>query len=138
MFRSLVRTVYTYTPGARPTITLADGSKLITKITDTRKDVSDESQLPPLVHSPSGSQRIYLSPEETKQARQLRKEDPQMWTVGRLAKKFNCTKDAIMAYAPAPSEVHEAKKAEFNRYFDNLHWGKKTRIVNRIRRRFVW
>jgi hypothetical protein len=126
-------------PKDTPRIKLDDGSHLIYRQSIVTPQPETEADLPPLVHKPKKStDRIYLSFSEIAEARALRNNDPDRWTVGKLAKRFSCTNETIQMYAPAPKIRKEAVQDEKNRLFDNSPWIKKVRLINRMRRRALW
>jgi hypothetical protein len=91
-----------------------------------------------VVHAPKNSESLYLTPTQINEARLLKQKDPDFWSCSRLAKKFNCTIEGMVAYVPGTNDERLSRKAEYNRYFDNLPWTEKVRVVNRIRRRALW
>ncbi|PHH81442.1 hypothetical protein CDD82_789 [Ophiocordyceps australis] len=60
------------------------------------------SDLPPAMRYRRREQSYHLEEKEMKEMRRLRTEDPVKWSVGQLAKKFNCSPVFVSMVAPAP------------------------------------
>ncbi|PHH64232.1 hypothetical protein CDD81_4846 [Ophiocordyceps australis] len=63
---------------------------------------NDASDLPPAMRYRRREPNYHLEEKEMKEMRRLRTEDPIKWSVGQLAKKFNCSPVFVSMVAPAP------------------------------------
>ncbi|KAL0942657.1 mitochondrial 54S ribosomal protein mL58 [Colletotrichum truncatum] len=73
-------------------------------------------KLPPALNVPSrgANPRYHLTRDDVAEIRRLRAEDPVQWSVGALARKFDCSETFITICTPAPREHKEriARKLE--------------------------
>ncbi|KAJ3311180.1 NEDD8-activating enzyme E1 regulatory subunit [Blyttiomyces sp. JEL0837] len=127
---STKRSFYTWhIPKAAPRTKLDDGSVLI----DIRKPfdtITKESELPPRLRT--YPKRSWLSPEQIAEARQLRTEDPDTWTVQALARKYNTFPGFIMRIADCPPERKEMLQRQRQESFDRLPISKKVTLIDRV------
>lgn len=93
---------------------------------------SDES-LPPAMNYPRRNPRYHLKEEDVTEIRRLRNEDPVQWSVGRLARKFDCSPIFIQMAAPAPSGHQEWIDAKLER--KKARWGPKKLQAREDRKR---
>ncbi|KAJ3293943.1 hypothetical protein HK104_004099 [Borealophlyctis nickersoniae] len=130
------RTHYTWNvPKDTKRVKLDDGSTLIYRRNPVPQPTS-EDELPPLLWEQPELQK--LTQEQIFEARALRKEDPDRWTVSELAKKFNTYEGIIKSLVRAPPERAAWVEKKEQMHFDELPWRKKARLVNRQRRKALW
>lgn len=103
-------------------ILLSDGSSFFIRKQQDPINAKTEQDLPPLVHKPVGTQRIYLSIPEQKQLQSLRQDPEKRWSVISLSRKFNCTTEAVEAYSSVSEERKSEEKRAYDKKFDGLTW----------------
>lgn len=120
-------------PSDTPRYTLKDGSLLILK---AREPATTTATLPPLLRP-----RIDF-PKLDKDTREkiisLRNTTPMLWTVRRLAKKFQTHESNIMSLVQCPKERWDELQAEIDQEFNALTPHKKRVIIDRMRRKALW
>lgn len=71
----------------------------------------------------AASPRYHLKEEDVAEMKRLRAEDPLQWSVGHLAKKFDCSPVFVQMAAPAPAEHLQWLKGKMDRKV--ARWGPK-------------
>ncbi|KAJ3109506.1 hypothetical protein HDU97_005163 [Phlyctochytrium planicorne] len=129
------RSFYTwYTPKDTKRVRLDDGSTLIYKHKET--PVPTPETLPPRLRE--YRQRSILTKEQIAEARALRTEDPDRWTVQELARKYDTFPAFIMKIAPIPESRKQYLKRKQEDDFNKLSISKKQTIIDRLRRKSLW
>ncbi|KND02122.1 uncharacterized protein SPPG_02616 [Spizellomyces punctatus DAOM BR117] len=132
----LCRSFYTWNiPTDTPRVVLDDGSTLIHRHAAPVKP-SSEKDLPPRLRT--YPKRSWLTQQQIEEARTLRQEDPDTWTVQELARKYNSYPGFIMRIAPCPKDRKDMLKKQAETEFENLPLGKKKTRIDRIRRKALW
>ncbi|KAI1372037.1 mitochondrial ribosomal protein subunit L20-domain-containing protein [Hypoxylon crocopeplum] len=80
---------------------------------------SGSNQLPPELKSPP--QKYNVTREQVDEMRGLRAEDPQKWSVLRLAEKYGCAPIFVMACCRAPAEHRSRERARLDAV--KARWG---------------
>lgn len=98
--------------------------------------------LPPILFPRKKPELPPVSEEVIDEMRRLRREDPEKWTAGTLAKKFNCSQGFVRLVAKLPRQVQRAalqKRDEDHEAFRSK-WGEKRLMQKEIRdrRREFW
>ena len=75
------------------------------------KATSTSTDLPPVLREPKPVEKL-VSYEEILEMRRLRSEDPELWTAGKLAKKFGCTQTFVRLHARLPRSVRKQAVAK--------------------------
>jgi len=98
--------------------------------------------LPPPIRKerPSPHGKYHLTEADFEEMRRLRKEDPLTWSVGKLAKKFNCSNSFVThvtVYVVAREQKDRQKEIT---EFVKSRWGIKRRVAreNRALRKETW
>ncbi|KAJ3411946.1 NEDD8-activating enzyme E1 regulatory subunit [Chytridiales sp. JEL 0842] len=116
---------------------LDDGSLFIhRKLPNSTDQVSTESSLPPRLRS--YPQRSKLTESQIQEARMLRQQDPDTWTVSELAKKYNTFPGFIMSIAPCPKGRKAYIEQQKREQFESLPLSKKVTMIDRARRKALW
>ena len=127
-------------PKTTPRISLNDGSILIYKHqpkTDSTIQSDLNPSLPPLLRK-TFPPREKLTNTLIQELRDLRNNNPDIWTVSALSKRFNVAPDTIKRFAPCPKERKELLVKESEKEFDDMSLNRKKKIINRIRRKEFW
>lgn len=99
---------------------------------------SGQQRLPPPVSQPY-TKKYHLTEADVEEMRRLRAEDPMEWSVGKLAKKFDCSR---MFVQTATSSVAQGKKELQQQVLEIVksRWGTKRRVAreDRALRRERW
>jgi hypothetical protein len=97
---------------------------------------SSTSGLPPALRKASQVEK-WMSDEEIKEMQRLRKEDPEKWTAGKLAKKFGCTQVFVrlMARLPKPERKKALAKRDAEHEAFRAKWGEKRLLQKDIRQK---
>ena len=76
-----------------------------------------------------------MSDEDIEKMQQLRREDPQKWTAGKLAKEFGCTQSfaRIMARLPKPERRKALARRDAEHETHRAKWGEKKLLQKEIR-----
>ncbi|KEY72099.1 hypothetical protein S40285_04483 [Stachybotrys chlorohalonatus IBT 40285] len=82
---------------------------------------SKEADLSPEMKYHRRTPRYHLTAEHIQEMRRLRNEDPLQWSVGRLAKKFDCSPIFVQMAAPASREHLQWLKEKLERKQER--WG---------------
>lgn len=91
-------------------------------------------ELPPVMDYKRRSPSYHLTVEHIHEMRRLRNEDPLVWSVNKLAAKFNCSTVFVKMAAPAPREHLEWLKEKEERKM--ARWGPiKARAMEDRKRR---
>lgn len=95
-------------------------------------------RLPPPVKKQPAPQRHHLTEEDVKEIQRLRREQPDVWTRLRLAKKYNCSSLYIGIVAEQTPERRAAEEAKFEAV--KARWGNKRKSAreDRVKRRGLW
>ncbi|CAL1712774.1 unnamed protein product [Somion occarium] len=105
------------------------------------RDASGVATLPPTVR-PEKAQPPRMSDEDLAKLRQLRMEDPDKWSTGRLAKEFNCTPAFVMRVAALKvADRKRLKKKRDEEHEENRgKWGDKKALNHEVRqqRKLYW
>ncbi|KAJ3214765.1 hypothetical protein HDU67_001210 [Dinochytrium kinnereticum] len=115
-------------------IKLDDGSTLIFK----RKEAPTPTveTLPPRLRE--YPQRSILTKEQIAEARRLRNEDPDTWTIQQLARRYNTFPGFIMRIAPIPEHRRQFLAKQREDEFNRLTISKKMTLIDRMRRKALW
>lgn len=84
-------------------------------------DASSREQLPPAMKYPRRQARYNLTAKDMEEMRRLRSEDPITWSVGALARKFQCSTIIVRIAAPPPPGHKEWLRAKQER--KESRWG---------------
>lgn len=134
---STCRTFYTYkVPTDTPRTELDDGSILIHKKKPEVK-ITDEAFLPPKLHD-WNFKPPRLTKEQIAEARRLREEDPDRWTIPELAKQFGTVSQILRLFVGTPKERAEFVNRKHQERFDRLPYKRKIALVDRQRRKHLW
>ncbi|ORY36172.1 hypothetical protein BCR33DRAFT_722273 [Rhizoclosmatium globosum] len=146
LLRSTTRSFYTWnTPKNTPRVTLDDGSVLISRqplpisATASTSASAQTIALPPRLRS--YPKRSPMSPEQEAECRKLRAENPDVWTVQTLCRKYNTYPGRILELTAADarnSSRNQMLAKQEQARFENLPISKKVTIVDRIRRKALW
>ncbi|KAJ3064461.1 hypothetical protein HDU98_012138 [Podochytrium sp. JEL0797] len=138
----LKRSFYTWnTPKNTPRVTLDDGSVLISRNPAplSTQQPATTIALPPRIRA--YPKRSPMSPQQEQECIQLRRENPDVWTVQTLCRKYNTYPGRILELT-ADVVKHSARKqmlaSQEQARFDALPISKKVTIVDRIRRKALW
>ncbi|KAI8838405.1 hypothetical protein BC829DRAFT_447409 [Chytridium lagenaria] len=82
--------------------------------------------------------RSIMSKEQIEEARRLRTEDPDTWTVQQLARKYNTFPAFILRIAPMPQQRREFLERQKEDSFNKLSISKKQTLIDRMRRKALW
>lgn len=95
------------------------------------------TRLPPPVRKPY-EKRYHLTAEDMEEIRKLRREDPNVWTRDKLAKKFDCSNLFIGIVCEASQERKESQQKVLEAV--QSKWGRRRRIAreDRGKRRETW
>lgn len=98
---------------------------------------SHTSKLPPPVRKPYEKQ-YHLTAADMEEIRRLRRENPDVWTRDRLAKRFDCSNLFVGIVCEASPERKEAQQQILEAV--KLKWGRRRRIAreDRTKRRELW
>ncbi|OZJ02146.1 hypothetical protein BZG36_05001 [Bifiguratus adelaidae] len=107
-------------------------------VTRTTPSVKELAANAPLLHKPS-QQTVKLTEEQIAELRRLRSQDPETWSIKRLAAKFNCSPLFVSISAPLSKEARAKLEARRSTGSETV-LGYKKRIIaeNRKRRRALW
>ena len=146
---TFTRSFYTWNiPKDTPRSKLDDGSTLIHRRHNLSPNVStantldsaasssltfDESKLPPRLRS--WPDRSILSKDQIMEARNLRNSNPDVWTVSKLAKRYNTFPAFILKIAPFPPERKRLLQSLEEDTFNKLSISKKVTMIDRLRRK---
>jgi hypothetical protein len=99
--------------------------------------LSQTSKLPPPVRKPYEKQ-YHLTAADMEEMRRLRREDPDIWTRDKLAKKFDCSNLFVGIVCQASLERKEAQQQILEAV--KLKWGRRRRVAreDRVKRRELW
>lgn len=99
--------------------------------------LSQASKLPPPVRKPYEKQ-YHLTAADMEEIRRLRRENPDVWTRDKLAKKFDCSNLFVGIVCEASAERKEAQRQILDAV--KLKWGRRRRIAreDRAKRREIW
>jgi hypothetical protein len=126
---------YTFnTPKDTPRVVLSDGSVLIQR--QKTQAPTEWMPLPPPLRKTSPFRQ--LSDAEKKELISLRTSNPDLWTVHKLALKFNIPNLQVISLVKCPLERKERLEKEMEQEFKELSVGKKRTIIERIRRKALW
>ncbi|KIP04668.1 hypothetical protein PHLGIDRAFT_75527 [Phlebiopsis gigantea 11061_1 CR5-6] len=93
------------------------------------------SELPPQLFARKKPEPARMSDEDIQKMQQLRREDPQKWTAGKLAKEFGCTQGFARMFTKLPKA--EQRKALARRDVEHdkhrAKWGEKKLLQQEIR-----
>lgn len=131
----LKRSFYTKHHKLEPIIKLEDGSRLISKVF-SGETVASEELLPPRVRN--YPKRSILSKEQIKEMKDMRRQDPDRFTVLQLAKKFNTFPGFVLKHTQISPERKEKLELEEMVRFENLKLSDKKRMIDRMRRKALW
>jgi hypothetical protein len=93
-----------------------------------------DGELPPKMRFAGRNPSYHIGVEQIQEMRRLRAEDPLTWSVGALAKKFECSNTFVQIAAPAPPEHLEWLKEKQARR--EARWGPiKSKAMEERRRR---
>ena len=130
----MIRRFHTFpVPINTPRLTLKDGSVLILK--ESIQEPDRKSLPPPLFKR---KEFPPLDQDKISQIMSLRSSTPDLWTVKRLAKKFNTHETRIMSIVQCPPERLSRLQSEIDEEFNALSPHKKRVIIDRMRRRALW
>ena len=93
----------------------------------------EDGDLPPAMRYHRREPRYHLKEEDIAEMKRLRTEDPAKWSVGQLAKKFDCSPIFVRMVAPAPSGHLDFLKAKLERRM--TRWGPKKTQAREDRKR---
>ncbi|QUC23297.1 uncharacterized protein UV8b_07538 [Ustilaginoidea virens] len=96
-------------------------------------DAVSEADLPPLMKYKRRTARYHLTQEDIDEIRRLRAQDPIEWSVGRLARKFDCSDVFVKMVAPASPEHHKWLQARLESKM--ARWGPKKAQAREDRKR---
>lgn len=119
-------------PADTPRYTLKDGSLLILKTKEPAPTVA----LPPLLRPRKDFAKLDKNTRE--HIITLRNSSPMLWTVRRLAKKFQTHESIIMSLVQCPKERWDELQSEIDQEFNALTPHKKRVIIDRMRRKALW
>ena len=110
--------------------------QLVAEIPD-QAPLSQTSKLPPPVRKPYEKQ-YHLTAVDMEEIRRLRRENPDVWTRDKLAKKFDCSNLFVGIVCEASPERKEAQQQVLDAV--KLKWGRRRRIAreDRGKRRELW
>ena len=76
-----------------------------------------------------------MSDEDIKKMQQLRMENPEKWTAGKLAKEFGCTQGFARMWTKLPKEVQRKALARRDAEHEKQRakWGEKKLLQKEIR-----
>ncbi|KAJ3030521.1 hypothetical protein HDV00_008860 [Rhizophlyctis rosea] len=132
-----IRTFYTYKiPINAPRVELDDGSILIHK-PKPQTLLSDEALLPPLLYDWAEPHKR-LTREQITEARRLREEDPDRWTVSELAQRYEIPPKVMKHWVTTPKERREFLQHKEQQKFDRSSTMKKVFLIERERRKSLW
>ncbi|KAM0242981.1 hypothetical protein ACHAP5_007012 [Fusarium lateritium] len=80
-----------------------------------------EGKLPPAMNYPRRNPNYNLNAADIKEMKRLRTEDPETWSVNKLAEKFGCSTVFVKMAAPAPETHLEGLKRKQERR--EARWG---------------
>ncbi|KAI0084799.1 mitochondrial ribosomal protein subunit L20-domain-containing protein [Irpex rosettiformis] len=99
-------------------------------------------QLPPILFAGNQVQPERMSQEDIRRMKDLRKSDPDNWTVTKLSKEFKCTTQFVRLMAPlTPSQRKKKQAARDAQHAEQrAKWGERKSLVRDIRqkRRELW
>lgn len=103
---------------------------------------SSNTPLPPVLFPDTRIEPERMSQEDIRKMKDLRKADPDNWTVSKLAREFKCTTQFVRLMAPLNPSARKKKQAAR----DAMHaeqrakWGERKSLVREIRqkRRELW
>ncbi|KAJ1557604.1 hypothetical protein HK405_015603 [Cladochytrium tenue] len=96
-----------------------------------------EAILPPRLRRAHPA-RAHLTPAQLQEMRTLREQDPDRWTVARLARRYDTLPGLVLAAAPCPAERSRWLRQARTDEFDRLSLSKKATLIDRARRRALW
>lgn len=109
---------------------LIDGSLFI-RLNEFKKTSQDPKDLPPMIEAQTGH---FLSEADITQAKELRKQNPKLWTVALLAKKFKASYKFIHDNVLNEQERKNAEQNEQDRFVNlSLHKLKGLMVREKIR-----
>lgn len=111
--------------------TLKDGSVLY-----QQKLPEPATDLPPRVREFKPRQK--LSATQIEEMKTLRLQDPDIYTVKQLAKKYNVLPSFVLKHTICPEERKLKLQKEEALKFEQLPISKKVRAIDRIRRKALW
>ncbi|KAI8620136.1 hypothetical protein BC830DRAFT_1164794 [Chytriomyces sp. MP71] len=141
--RSLMRSFYTWNvPTDTPRVTLDDGSVLISRAkaaVPVASSLPNAAALPPRVRSfPARSK---MTAEQEEECIRLRTEQPDVWTVSALCKRYNTYPGKVLELTAEAMKNSPRKQMLANqekKRFDSLPISKKVTIIDRYRRKALW
>ena len=100
------------------------------------------THLPPILFPDTRVQPERMSQEDIRKMKDLRKSDPDNWTVSKLAREFKCTTQFVRLMAPLnPSQRKKKQAARDAAHAEQrAKWGERKSLVHDIRqkRRELW
>lgn len=96
------------------------------------------NSLPPVLGSGPPNKRYHLTPAQIEEMRELRASNPEKYTVGYLAKHFDCSPAFVQITAPASKTRRTVVENELEE--QRAGWGHRKRLQRDIRqkRRSLW
>jgi hypothetical protein len=100
-------------------------------------DASADQEFTPVLKKPS-EKKYHLTPTDIDEIRKLRLEDPMMWSVSKLAKRFDCSQVFIRTVCSAGPQKREIQKQVLEAV--KSRWGVKRRMAREDRqlRKEAW
>ncbi|KAJ2502268.1 hypothetical protein GGH96_001203 [Coemansia sp. RSA 1972] len=116
---------------------LDDGSIFVSRVPKELPTIT-EADLPPPIRKYKSADIKQLPAETRRAVQDLRADDPQHWTVSRLAKKFDVPPRAVLKLAQCPEWRRQEIQLQADKEWENLGYKKRLIRINRLRRRLLW
>ncbi|KAI1773546.1 mitochondrial ribosomal protein subunit L20-domain-containing protein [Hypoxylon cercidicola] len=115
---SVYHTPFIFLPRSDPR-RQANLAQLFRASSDLAPPASSETQLPPELAAPE--QKYNVTREQVDEMRRLRAEDPEAWSVTRLAKRYGCAPYFVMMCCKSSAEHRERERARLEAV--KARWG---------------